>query len=741
MRWRPTAAHAIRWSRRSASSRAPTCARSSTRSSTTIPRSIRSATRRSPRSRADTASRPPRSRRSSTAVTATRARLAARRRNGRRRPAPGAPRTDVPSCAPPRTISPATCSCAGRSRSPMTTCRPRRSVPTWASAPSTPRTRGTSSAASGSWPSSSRGWSAHRCSPSSARPGAASRRRCAPGCCRRSRAARSPARSAGRCGSSAPASIRGPRRPTCSSSTSSRRSSRSAATPASGRPSSTRWWMHGGQVVLAVRADFYGHCAAHERLARLAGAHQVLVGPMRRDELRRAIECPAERAGLRVEPALTDALIGDVLDEPGGLPLLSAALLEQWRERHGRVMCHAAYERTGGVRGAVGRMAERTYAQLSEPEQRAARRTLLRLAGDGDVRRRVPRRRAGRAHAGRAHGQPAGDRGRGHGRGRARGAAARVAAPARVARRRRARPPPAPAPDRDGARVGGRRPRAGRALPGSAADGGARVGRRPPRTTSTGSSASSWTPAAPTPSARPRRSGAPTAACARWSRASPSCSPLALGAGVIALHQRGEAQRAALAADADRLGADALNEDRLDRALLLARHGVALDDSAVTRSNLLAVLLRNPAVLGEVDTGWNMFAVALSPDGRQMALGDERGNLSVYDAKTRLPAGRPYWIQGGLIQSVSFSPDGRTLARRLAQPVASGPPARRRDRSAQRPPPAADRAPRGPQARSVRVRPRPVRWRLAGRAGRGPRRRRGRCSTASTPPAARSRAG
>jgi len=44
---------------------------------------------------------------------------------------------------------------------------------------------------------------------------------------------------------------------------------------------------------------------------------------MRRDELRRAIELPARRAGLRVEPDLTDALIGDVEGEPGALPLLS----------------------------------------------------------------------------------------------------------------------------------------------------------------------------------------------------------------------------------------------------------------------------------------------------------------------------------------------------------------------------------------------------------------------------------
>ena len=30
-----------------------------------------------------------------------------------------------------------------------------------------------------------------------------------------------------------------------------------------------------------MRADFYGRCASHDRLARLVGANQVLVGPMR----------------------------------------------------------------------------------------------------------------------------------------------------------------------------------------------------------------------------------------------------------------------------------------------------------------------------------------------------------------------------------------------------------------------------------------------------------------------------
>ena len=79
---------------------------------------------------------------------------------------------------------------------------------------------------------------------------------------------------------------------------------------------------------------------------------------MSRDELRRAIERPAQRVGLSVEPELVDALLADVEGQPGALPLLSTALLELWRERDGRRLRLAAYARSGGVQGAVARLAE-----------------------------------------------------------------------------------------------------------------------------------------------------------------------------------------------------------------------------------------------------------------------------------------------------------------------------------------------------------------------------------------------
>ena len=90
----------------------------------------------------------------------------------------------------------------------------------------------------------------------------------------------------------------------------------------------------------------------------------------------------------------------------------------------------------------------------------------------------------------------------------------------------------------------------------------------------------------------------------------------AVVAGVIALSERQGARSAATVADAERLGAQALTEERLDRALRLASAGLALDDSVATRSSLLSTLLRSPAAIGVLRPGGEeLLALALSPDG------------------------------------------------------------------------------------------------------------------------------
>ncbi|MBZ9638783.1 WD40 repeat domain-containing protein [Streptomyces sp. PSKA30] len=138
------------------------------------------------------------------------------------------------------------------------------------------------------------------------------------------------------------------------------------------------------RVVIAVRADFLGRCAEHPGLTAALQDATLLAGPMSRAELREAIVRPAAAAGLIVERSLTDRLLDEVEDAPGGLPLMSHALLETWRHRSGRVLTESAYEAAGELHGAVVRTAEQVYGELTAPQAELARRILLRLVAPGD---------------------------------------------------------------------------------------------------------------------------------------------------------------------------------------------------------------------------------------------------------------------------------------------------------------------------------------------------------------------
>ena len=141
-------------------------------------------------------------------------------------------------------------------------------------------------------------------------------------------------------------------------------------------------------VLLTLRADYYSAIYLDPRLSDGVQRGLVNVGAMMRDELRSAIEGPARWVGLEFEPGLVDRLLDDVGDEPGNLPLLEFALTELWERREGRRLTNAAYERLGGVAGAIGRRAEAVFARLPMEQQAAAPRLFGRL-----VRSRTSTRR------------------------------------------------------------------------------------------------------------------------------------------------------------------------------------------------------------------------------------------------------------------------------------------------------------------------------------------------------------
>ncbi len=147
-------------------------------------------------------------------------------------------------------------------------------------------------------------------------------------------------------------------------------------------------------VVITLRADFYAHCFAFDNLRNALEGEQKNIGPMNKEELRRAIEEPARLGGWELEPGLVALLLADVGDEPGALPLLSHALLETWKRRRGRTLTLAGYAASGRVQGAIAHTAEAVFNQLATPQQQAiAKNIFLRLTelGEGaeDTRRRV----------------------------------------------------------------------------------------------------------------------------------------------------------------------------------------------------------------------------------------------------------------------------------------------------------------------------------------------------------------
>ena len=157
--------------------------------------------------------------------------------------------------------------------------------------------------------------------------------------------------------------------------------------PRSSTPSRTPRGADGASIVMAMRADFYGRCAEHRALASLLASDQILVGPMDREELRRAIELPAERAGLTVdEEARRLARVGHGRSA-GWLPLLSTAPTRALDQPSGPNPLDGRLPARRRCRGAVARSAEEAFGRLDRDEQ---------AAGSGScsasLRRAKPRR-------------------------------------------------------------------------------------------------------------------------------------------------------------------------------------------------------------------------------------------------------------------------------------------------------------------------------------------------------------
>ncbi|MBL8045008.1 MAG: protein kinase [Anaerolineales bacterium] len=152
-------------------------------------------------------------------------------------------------------------------------------------------------------------------------------------------------------------------------------------------------------IIFTLRADFLSQAFSHRPYADALQDSTLILGPMTRSELGRAIEEPARKQSVRFQSGLMERILDDVADEPGNLPLLEFALTALWDKQIARQLNHAAYDEIGQVAGALARYADDTYQGLSQAQKDQARSVFVQLVRPGenteDTRRQATRTELG----------------------------------------------------------------------------------------------------------------------------------------------------------------------------------------------------------------------------------------------------------------------------------------------------------------------------------------------------------
>lgn len=138
-------------------------------------------------------------------------------------------------------------------------------------------------------------------------------------------------------------------------------------------------------ILLSMRADFLDYPLNYPQLGTLFNRYNELVQPMQIQELRDAIVKPARLPGVGL--TFDDGLVADIVfalrgqDKAlaGALPLLQFTLERLYAERDGARLTREAYERMGGLSGAIGTHSEAVFDSLDESTQEKFGQVFLQL--------------------------------------------------------------------------------------------------------------------------------------------------------------------------------------------------------------------------------------------------------------------------------------------------------------------------------------------------------------------------
>jgi hypothetical protein len=142
-------------------------------------------------------------------------------------------------------------------------------------------------------------------------------------------------------------------------------------------------------VVLTMRSDYLGECARFTGLIQALNEGQYLTEPMTRAQLRDVIEGPAGLGGVAVEPNLLETLLDNAAAQQDQLPVLQHLLMRMWAVRAGNQLTLNEYNHplVGGWEHALDRHATAVLAELSANDQSIAKRIFQRLTETGEDNR------------------------------------------------------------------------------------------------------------------------------------------------------------------------------------------------------------------------------------------------------------------------------------------------------------------------------------------------------------------
>jgi hypothetical protein len=144
-------------------------------------------------------------------------------------------------------------------------------------------------------------------------------------------------------------------------------------------------------IVLTMRTDFLGRCAEFDGLAEAVSNAQYLCPRLSRDQIRSAIEGPAEVFGGAVEPRLVSRIVNDMGTDPDQLPLMQHALMRLWEIARARApnapqLRVDDYDAEGGIKGSLSRHADEILAEVTRdvPQRAETARRLFCLLTEGE---------------------------------------------------------------------------------------------------------------------------------------------------------------------------------------------------------------------------------------------------------------------------------------------------------------------------------------------------------------------